>query len=67
LSKNNACSLKLPAGYNPTKKYPLLVFLHGSGVTEENLLNDAWSNGSFIELAPLGHDIYGCYDSKAAQ
>ena len=60
-------SLKLPADYNPTKKYPLLVVLHGSGVSEENMLNQAWSDGSFIELAPLGRDIYGCYDSKAAQ
>jgi len=60
-------SLKLPANYNPAKKYPLLVVLHGSGVSEENMLNNAWSNGSFIELAPLGRDIYGCYDSKAAQ
>jgi len=60
-------SLKLPADYNPATKYPLLVVLHGSGVSEENMLNQAWSDGSFIELAPLGRDIYGCYDSKAAQ
>jgi predicted esterase len=54
-------SLKLPVGYSTKKQYPLLVFLHGSGQDEQKLLDKERGNGKFIELAPLGRDIYSAY------
>ncbi|OCQ23675.1 hypothetical protein A7985_06965 [Pseudoalteromonas luteoviolacea] len=54
-------SIRLPKGYNPNIKYPLLVFLHGSGQDEQHLLQRERSNGKFIEIAPLGRDIYNAY------
>lgn len=60
-------SIKLPLGYDPRKKYPLLVFLHGSGSDEQGLLNLPRSGGNFIELAPLARDIYYCYSSDQSQ
>jgi len=60
-------SITLPADYTPLKKYPLLLFLHGSGVTEEHVLDQEWNDGSCIVVAPLGRDLYGAYNSKTAQ
>lgn len=60
-------SIKLPADYDPQKKYPLLVFLHGSGQDEQTVLNSPRSGGNFIELAPLGRDMYRCYSSDSSQ
>ncbi|HEX2627358.1 MAG TPA: hypothetical protein VHM26_00045, partial [Chitinophagaceae bacterium] len=60
-------TIKLPAHYDPRKKYPLLVFLHGSGQDEQKVLNQARSDGSFIEVAPLARDMYRCYSSDSSQ
>ena len=60
-------SLKLPQDYDPGKKYPLLVFLHGSGQDEQSLLNKPRSNGQFIELAPLARDKYRAYAEDYSQ
>lgn len=60
-------SIKLPSNYDSTKKYPLLVFLHGSGVDEQGLLNQPRSNGKFIEVAPFARDMYNCYSSDSSQ
>ena len=62
-------TIKLPVNYNPNKKYPLLVYLHGSGSDEQTqgLLNKARSGGNFIEIAPLGRDIYRAYAEDYSQ
>jgi len=60
-------TINLPDDYDSTKKYPLLVFLHGSGVDEQGLLNSPRSNEKFIEIAPLGRDMYNCYSSDSSQ
>lgn len=60
-------TINLPNDYDSTKQYPLLVFLHGSGVDEQGLLNSPRSNGKFIEIAPLARDMYNCYSSDSSQ
>lgn len=62
-------SIKLPKNYDPNKKYPLLVFLHGSGSDEQSqgLLNRPRSGGNFIEIAPLARDIYRAYAEDESQ
>lgn len=60
-------TIKLPRDYDPAKKYPLLVFLHGSGQDEQHVLDKARSGGNFIELAPFGRDMYNCYSSDSSQ
>jgi predicted esterase len=60
-------TIKLPKYYDPAKKYPLLVFLHGSGQDDQYLLNSARSGGNFIEVAPFARDMYQCYTSDSSQ
>jgi len=60
-------TVNLPDNYDSTQTYPLLVFLHGSGVDEQGLLNSPRSNGEFIEIAPFARDMYGCYSSDSSQ
>lgn len=60
-------TIKLPNNYDSTKRYPLLVFMHGSGQDEQTLLNRPRSNGKFIELAPYGRDKFRAYASQESQ
>ena len=60
-------TIRLPEDYDANKKYPLLVFLHGSGQDEQKLLNRQRGNGRFIELAPLGRDLFRAYSAPASQ
>lgn len=62
-------TIKLPNNYNQNKKYPLLVFLHGSGsdAQAQGLLNRPRSGGNFIEIAPLARDIYRAYAEDYSQ
>ena len=54
-------TIKLPDNYEPSKKYPLLVFMHGSGQDEQRLLDQPRSNGEFIEIAPYARDKFYAY------
>lgn len=63
-------AVRVPAGYNPRagRKYPLLVFLHGSASDETNLAGmDYLSEGDFIELAPRGRGPSNAYTRDHAQ
>jgi predicted esterase len=60
-------TINLPYDYDSAQKYPLLVFLHGSGVDEQGLLDKPRSNGGFIEIAPFARDMYNCYSSDSSQ
>ena len=60
-------SIKLPKNYNSKQKYPLMVFLHGSGATDVGLLNSARTGGEFIEIAPYGRDMFRAYASERSQ
>ncbi|TPN82282.1 carboxylesterase family protein [Aquimarina algicola] len=60
-------TIKLPKEYDSNKKYPLLVFLHGSGADDVGLLNSPRSNGEFIEIAPFARDKYRAYTSDISQ
>ncbi|WP_395377157.1 alpha/beta hydrolase-fold protein [Marinicella sp. W31] len=60
-------TLRLPENYNASKKYPLLVFLHGSGQDEQRLLDRPRSDGQFIEVAPFGRDKFRAYSAEVSQ
>lgn len=60
-------SIKLPEDYDPSRAYPLLVFLHGSGTDEQGVLDLERGNGQFIELAPFGRDKFRAYSEPQSQ
>jgi len=60
-------TLRLPDGFDASKKYPLLVFMHGSGRDEQGLLDRQRGNGAFIELAPYGRDKFRAYSAQLSQ
>lgn len=60
-------TIKLPDNYDPSRAYPLLVFLHGSAVDDQGLLDQPRGNGDYIELAPYGRDKFRAYSSVLSQ
>ncbi len=62
-------SIKLPDNYDPSKTYPLMVFLHGSGRTDLNALKNhkyiVWND--FICIAPNGRGISNYYGTPESQ
>lgn len=59
-------SVKIPGDYNQSKKYPLLVFLHGSGQDDRALSYGANSPDEFIELCPNARGTSNCYATPEA-
>lgn len=60
-------SLALPPGFDPAKKYPLLIWLHGSGVDDRNAPVEYLSQGGLIALGPNGRGPTTAYCRDNAQ
>jgi poly(3-hydroxybutyrate) depolymerase len=59
--------LYVPAGYTPTRPFPLVVALHGLGANEDSMLSPTYKipaladQHGFIVVAPLGYRVDGGY------
>ncbi len=62
-------SIKLPDDYDPSKTYPLMVFLHGSGRSDLNALknHNYIVRNDFICIAPNGRGISNYYGTPESQ
>lgn len=60
-------SIKVPVNFDRNTKYPLFVMLHGSGSTDENMLNTSLTESKFIEVAPFGRGTSNCFTTDGAQ
>ncbi len=63
-------AVRVPAGFdrNLAKKYPLIVYLHGSASDETNLAGvDYLSRGDCIEMAPRGRGPSNAFSRDHAQ
>jgi predicted esterase len=63
-------AVRVPAGYDPGagRRYPLIVYLHGSASDETNLAGvDYLGEGTFIEMAPRGRGPSNAYARDHAQ
>lgn len=63
-------AVRVPAGFDPkgSKRYPLIVYLHGSASDETNLAGvDYLSEGDAIELAPRGRGPSNAFARDHAQ
>jgi len=60
-------TIKLPENFDPKKKYPLFVMLHGSGSDDQRMLNNPLTDGTFIEIAPFGRGTSNCFTADGAE
>jgi dipeptidyl aminopeptidase/acylaminoacyl peptidase len=60
-------TIKLPANFDPQKKYPLFVMLHGSGSDDQAMLNNQLTENDFIEIAPFGRGTSNCFAADGAE
>lgn len=60
-------SVGIPEGITTDRKYPLLVYLHGSGEDDRNQLQKVPEIEGVIRLAPYGRGTSNAYSSDLAQ
>jgi dipeptidyl aminopeptidase/acylaminoacyl peptidase len=60
-------SVRLPAGYQRDRRYPLFVYLHGSGEDDRTQVGRDWFPADAIVLAPRGRGTSNFYTSDHAQ
>lgn len=62
--------VQVPDNYDKNEKYPLIVFLHGSGKTDEDMFSKYHrylSEGDFIQIAPYARGVSHYYGTDKAQ
>jgi len=60
-------SVYVPEGYNKNQKYPLLVYLHGSGQDDRILERTRFIKEGYIVVAPNGRGVSNCYNTNESQ
>ena len=60
-------SIYVPQNYEPEKKYPLLIYLHGSGDDDRVLQKTPKIEQDFIIVAPNGRGTSNCFFPQEAQ
>lgn len=60
-------SVRLPAGYQAGRRYPLFVYLHGSGEDDRNQVGRDWFPADAVVLAPRGRGTSNFYTADHAQ
>lgn len=60
-------SVSVPENYNGDRKFPLLVYLHGSGQDDRALSTTMFIPEGFVVLAPGGRGTSNCYSGDLPQ
>lgn len=60
-------SVRIPSSLAPGRKYPLIVYLHGSGEDDREQLREGFMPDTFLQLAPNGRGTSNFYSTDHAQ